>query len=95
MNFNITTDEDTFTALNRRQRHLITKHNPLLIPGDTVNISQPDSREQISMEVVSIEVLNTRQTLLGLFAPYTTEDDLGDLFNNITLDKILDRHNNS
>lgn len=41
------------------------------MPGDTLTVSLDDSREQLSFEVVAIEIINSRYDLLALYAPYS------------------------
>lgn len=80
MTHNTTVTAGVFAALQGRQRHLIVKHDPLFMPKDTLLVSEPDSREQLTFEIVSISQENINQkgglSLLGLYAPYGSVDDL-------------------
>lgn len=68
---NTTVEQHTFSQLKEKQRYLVIKHNPLFMPGDTLTVSLDDSREQLSFEVVAIEIINSRYDLLALYAPYS------------------------
>lgn len=80
MTHNTTVTPEQFKLLQGRQRHLIVKHDPLFMPEDTLLVSEPDSRQQLRFTIVSCSQENINQkgslSLLGLYAPYGTEDDL-------------------
>jgi len=70
MTHNTTVNQQTFDELTRKVRHLSVRHNPLFMPGDTLTVSLEDSRDQLIFEIITIDALNTRQDILGLYAPY-------------------------
>ena len=86
MTHNTTVTPEQYEALQGRQRHVIIKHDPLFMPGDTLMVSEPDSRTQLTFEILSCSKENINQkgdlSLLGLFAPYTAVDDLKGVFNH-------------
>jgi len=71
-------DSQTFDRLQSWQRHIILKHDTLLMPGDTLVINEQDTRNQLEFEVKSIEQLHSRSDIIGLYAPYTAVDDVPD-----------------
>lgn len=77
MTHNTTVTPEVYEALQSRQRHIILKHDPLFMPEDTIMVSEPDSRDQLSFEIVSVEILHKRATLLSLYAPYGLELKVG------------------
>lgn len=80
MTHNLTVTPELFAALQKRQRHLFVKHNPLHMPGDLAAINAQDDRTQIEMEIISVTKENINQkgglSLLGVYAPYSTENDI-------------------
>lgn len=64
---NTTVEQQTFDLLKGKQRYLVIKHNPLFMPGDTLTVSLEDSREQLSFEIVTVDALNTRNSIVGLY----------------------------
>lgn len=76
MTHNTQVTPEVFELLKVKQRYVIIKHNPLIIPQDTLVVNQADSRDQLTFEVVSIETgkdskINGYYSLVGLYAPYT------------------------
>lgn len=71
MTHNTTVNQQTFDLLKGKKRHMVIKHNPLFMPGDTLTVSLEDTRSQLSFEIVAIEIINTRYDLLALYAPYS------------------------
>lgn len=80
--FNQEVTPEVFKELQETRRHLFIKHEKLLMPGDTLLVTQPDSRDQLSFDIVSIDYgpnskhVNSHYSLLGLYAPYTQIDDV-------------------
>lgn len=51
------------------------------MPGDTLAVREADTRNEIQMEIKSIEPLaspKSRKVLVGLYAPYSAIDDVPD-----------------
>ena len=71
-----TVNSETFARLQAWQRHLVLKHDPLLMPGDTLVINEQDTRNQLELEIKSIEPLHSRSDLVGLYGAYSSVDDV-------------------
>ena len=86
--FNVTTE--VLEALQGQRRHLMVKDSAKYATGDTALIQAEDSehREQITLKIISVDHgpvskhVNGHYCLLGLFAPYTSVDDLRGVFNH-------------
>lgn len=78
MTHNTTVPTEVYKELQGHQRHVIIKHDPLFMPGDTLMVSEPDSRQQLKFEIVSCSKENINQkgdlSLLGLYAQYNADD---------------------
>jgi hypothetical protein len=65
-----TVNTETFQRLQQWQRHLVLKHDQLLMPGDNMAVREQDTRNELNFEIKSIEALHSRSDIVGLWAPY-------------------------
>lgn len=77
MHHHLKVSAQEFEAIKGKKRHIITKLGDYR-QGDTLTITQDGTREQMSLAIIEVNDLHKRSTILTLFAPYFSTDDLPD-----------------